>query len=70
MIYVGLTDDLITRKQEHGNPSDWWFRLFASEREARIWLKEKITKIGYTGGSHGGGWSYGYMYTITDKTKQ
>ena len=70
MKYVGLTDDPTTRKQSHGSPSDWWQRPFSSEREARIWEKAMIAKTGFTGGSGGEGWRYGYTYTITSSTRQ
>ena len=41
MKYVGLTDDPETRKEAHGNPSDWWQRSFSTEKEARQWEKER-----------------------------
>ena len=70
MKYVGLTADPKARKQEHGNPEDWWMRFFSNEREARIWLKEKVTKIGYRGGPVSAGWMFGYIYTITFLTNE
>ena len=70
MKYAGLTDDPETRKKAHGNPSDWWQRSFATEKEARQWEKEMLAKPGYKGGSSGEGWKYGYTYTITSTTKQ
>jgi hypothetical protein len=68
--YVGLTDDPKTRKEQHGNPKDWYQRKFSSEEEARKWEKEMLAKSGYTGGKGGRGWKYGYTYTITWSTKQ
>jgi hypothetical protein len=68
MKYVGLTDNPDVRKQQHGNPVDWWFRHFSTEKEARDWEKEMIDKTGYKGGPGGAGWKYGYTYTITANT--
>ena len=70
MKYVGLTDDPETRKEEHGNPSDWWQRRFNTEKEARDWESEMLAKPGYKGGPGGKGWRYGYTYTITSTTKE
>jgi len=70
MKYVGLTDNPSRRRQEHGNPSDWWQRIFVTEREARTWEKEMLEKPGYIGGPGGNGWKYGYTYTITSSTKE
>ena len=70
MKYVGLTDNPSRRRIEHGNPSDWWQRSFSTEREARNWEKEMLAKPGYTGGTGGDGWKYGYTYTITPSTVQ
>lgn len=68
--YVGLTDDLTRRRQEHGNPSDWRpEQTFATESEARTWEKNWLT-LGYQGGPGGEGWRYGYTYTITPQTIQ
>jgi hypothetical protein len=60
--YVGLTNDPDRRKQEHGNPRDWWQRTFTSEAEARRWEKDMLAK-GYDGDTGGGGWRYGYTFT-------
>ena len=68
MKYVGLTDNPSRRKVEHGNPHDWWQRSFTTESEARKWEKEMLAKLGYTGGTGGDGWRYGYTYTITSST--
>lgn len=70
MKYVGLTDDPVKRKIEHGSPPDWWQRQFASEKEARQWEKDTLAQDGYRGGPGGAGWRYGYTYTITGSTKQ
>ncbi len=70
MKYVGLTDEPDRRRQEHGNPSDWYQKIFNNEYEARIWEKEMLAKPGYTGGPGGEGWRYGYIYTITSSTIQ
>ncbi len=69
MKYAGLTDNPVRRRQEHGNPPDWWQRTFTTESEARQWEKEKLAQ-GYQGGTGGDGWRYGYTYTITPQTKQ
>ena len=53
MKYVGLTDDPASRKHEHGNPSDWWQKWFSTEKEARDWEKEMLSKPGYKGGTGG-----------------
>jgi hypothetical protein len=37
MKYVGLTEDPVKRKEEHGNPPDWWQKSFLAEKEARDW---------------------------------
>jgi hypothetical protein len=70
MKYVGLTDNPQQRKQEHGNPPDWWQRSFNTEKEARDWEKDMLSKSGYKGNPGGAGWRYGYTYTITATTKQ
>lgn len=68
MKYVGLTDDPDRRRQEHGNPSDWWQRKFDTEAETRKWKKDMLSRPGYTGNPGGEGWRYGYTYTITPST--
>ena len=66
--YVGLTDDPNTRKQQHGNQPDWTVTdPFATEQAARAWEKTQLAK-GHKGGLGGGGWRYGYWYTITSQT--
>ena len=70
MKYVGLTDNPTTRKQQHGNPIDWWVKTFQTENEARDWEKEMLSKPGYKGGTGGAGWKYGYTYTITSSTSE
>ena len=72
MIYVGLTDDPVRRRAEHGYPGDWQQTTiaFANEAAARIWEKAELAKPGRRGGTGGGGWRYGYMYTITPSTRQ
>ena len=70
MKYVGLTDDPETRKQQHGNPSDWWQKSFSSEEEARKWESDMLNQQGYKGGTGGSGWKYGYTYTVTNSTKE
>lgn len=69
--YVGLTDDLERRKQEHGNPVDWKTAgPFLTEEAARIWEKQYVGKPGYLGDTGGAGWKYGYWYTVTAFTRQ
>lgn len=70
MKYVGLTDDQQVRKQQHGNPPDWWYKTFSSEKEAREWEKDMLAKPNYMGGPGGAGWKYGYTYTITPYTRE
>jgi hypothetical protein len=70
MKYVGLTDDPEDRKAAHGNPVDWWQCEFATESKARGWEKAMLAKPGYTGGTGGSGWRYGYTYTITATTRE
>ena len=70
MQYVGLTNDLVRRRQEHGNPPDWKHYTFSTEVEARNWEKNMIASPGYEGGTGGEGWQYGYTYTITSSTIQ
>jgi len=67
--YVGLTDDPDRRKQEHGNPSDWYqTQRFTSEKAARDWEKQKLDN-GYLGDTGGAGWHYGYTFTKTSGTR-
>lgn len=68
MKYVGLTDDPQQRREDHGNPTDWWQRSFDTESEARAWEKEMLAKPCYTGGPGGEGWHYGYTYTMSSST--
>lgn len=71
MKYVGLTDDPILRKEDHGDPKDWKQFSFSSEAEAIKWERETLAKPGHEGGLNAGrGWHYGYMYTITDATRE
>ncbi len=66
---AGLTDDSATRKQAHGNPSDWWQRPLSTEKEARQWEKDMLAK-GYKGDTGGKGWKYGYTYSVTSSTRE
>jgi len=68
--YVGLTDDPDRRRTEHGNPADWQQARFDTEAAARTWEAQYFAKPGYQGGTGGGGWRYGYWYTITPQTRQ
>ena len=67
--YCGLTDDPIQRKQQHGNPRDWSTISLPNEDSARAW-ERKMLNMGYEGGTGGGGWRYGYTYTITAYTTE
>ena len=67
--YIGLTDDPAKRKQEHGHPTDWQqIGPFMSEQVARDWEKQCVAQPGYLGNPGGGGWKYGYWYTVTART--
>ncbi len=69
-MYVGLTDDPIQRRADHGNPRDWRVTApFATEAAARAWEKQMLA-AGYQGGPGGAGWKYGYTYTIAPGTNQ
>ncbi len=71
MWYVGLTDDPVRRRAEHGNPGDWQQTVpFQSEAAARAWEAEQLRRPGWQGGPGGSGWRYGYWYTITFSTRQ
>jgi hypothetical protein len=63
--YVGLTDDPGTRKIAHGYPADWWQKFFSTEKEARAWENEMLSKPGYKRGPGGEGWRYGYITSST-----
>ena len=66
--YVGLTDDLERRREEHGRPAGWkWYGPFHSEAAARDW-EEEMLRAGFVGGPGGAGWMYGYTYPITEDT--
>jgi hypothetical protein len=67
--YVGLTDDPARQKQEHGNPTDWSVVTFQSGTQARACEQQRLA-AGYEGGPGGGGWHFGYTFTITGFTKQ
>ena len=69
MKYVGLTDHPRIRKKEHRSPQDWHQEKFDSERQARNWEKRMLKERGFTGGTGGEGWMYGYTYTMTKGTK-
>ena len=69
VFYVGLTDIPQTRKQQHGNPSDWHEGSFTSEQQARDWEMRELAK-GHLGGPGGAGWRYGYWYTVTSSTAE
>ena len=68
MKYVGLTDDPVRRRQDHGNPKRWREIRFSVEKRAREWVKATAAKRGYTGGGTAG-WKYGYIYRITRRTR-
>jgi hypothetical protein len=70
MKYIGLTDDPNRRRQDHGNPYDWWECSFTSEDEARAWEKDMLSNPDHTGIPGGEGWRFGYIYTITPSTNQ
>ena len=69
--YVGLTDDPERRRNEHNNPPDWRIeRRFTSEREARQWEANELSRPGHCGGTGGEGWHVGYKYTVTPSTRE
>ena len=70
MKYLGLTDHLQEKKQEHGNPFDWVYFIFSTESMARSWKEEMLTEPSYKSGAQEDGWRYGYIYTITSTTRQ
>ena len=62
---VGLTDDPVRRKKEHGEPADFKIiQKFSSESDARKWERILIAQ-GYNGDTGGAGWRYGYTYSKT-----
>jgi hypothetical protein len=64
MRYAGLTDEPASRKQEHGNPSD--FRVmqqFTSETAARQWIRRMLAQ-GYAEDTNSKSWKYGYTFSI------
>ena len=65
--YVGLTNNLEQRKEQHGNPSGFRrVRAFRSEKAAREW-EEQMLKKGYNGDTGGKGWKYGYTFPVRGK---
>jgi hypothetical protein len=70
MKYVGLTDDPVRRRTEHGNPVDWVYQPLESELHARMWERMMLSQPGHMGGTGGAGRRYGYVYTITPSTVQ
>jgi hypothetical protein len=68
MYYVGLTDDPNRRWVEHGRPRDWRQFEFGSEAQARAWERGQLARSDVKGGPGGGGWRYGYFYTVTSTT--
>ncbi len=69
--YVGLTDDPVKRRVDHGSPQDWrQIGPFPNQDAARAWEKQELTKPNTRGGPGGAGWRYGYWYTITARTVQ
>lgn len=55
MMYVGLTDDPVRRRAEHGYPMDWQQMpiAFATEAAARAWEAAELSKPGRQGGKVG-----------------
>lgn len=71
MRYVGLTDKPVEKKRDHGNPQDFKLAIhFNSKTAARSWEKRMLKGSGYKGGTAGKGWKFGYIYTITNDTKE
>ncbi|KAA6461255.1 hypothetical protein DYQ86_13535 [Acidobacteria bacterium AB60] len=68
--FVGLTDDPARREQDHNNPKDWKQRTFATEDEARRWMKELLEDPEFETGAGDRGWRYGYTYTIRPWTRE
>lgn len=68
-MYVGLTDDPVRRRKEHGRPADLKMRRFNNEAVARAW-EAACHLRGALGGGGGSGWRYGYAYTITAYTTE
>lgn len=70
MKYFGLTDDPRKARADHANPVDWWEGEFETAEQAYVWEQVMSSRPGYTVGPKGQGWKWGYVYTITDDTKQ
>lgn len=63
MKYVGLTNNPEEIKKMHGNPNDWWIRIFTDEYEARKWMRVLVKNYGYKFAGNNDGWQYGFTFT-------
>jgi hypothetical protein len=69
--YVGLTDDPIRRRIEHGDPPDWRVEhWFWQEQDARAWRQLEAQRPAHCGGPDRGGWRFGYKYTVTGDSRE
>jgi len=69
MKFVGLTNNPDELKRIHGNPEDWWERVFSNEYEARKWMRVLVKNYGYKIAGMGYGWKYGFTYTPQQQYK-
>jgi len=68
--YVGLTNNLDQRKEQHGSPPGFRrVHAFRTEKEARAWEEQMLSK-GYKGDTGGKGWKYGYTFPVTRKKRK
>jgi len=72
MIFVGLTDNPMCSRLDHGKPADWSQQRFSDQAEARQWLAMMVDREGYTTSDalddeH---WQFGYTCTVSLGTKE
>jgi|RhiMethySRZTD1v2_1073278.scaffolds.fasta_scaffold342603_2 hypothetical protein len=63
--FVGLTDNPIRQRVEHGDPPDWRVtHWFWQERDARAWEQAESARPEHRGAARNSGWRFGYKFTI------
>jgi hypothetical protein len=68
LFYIGLTDNPLKKKLQHGSPEDWCQTgPFISEQAAKDWKKQYLGKPGFRVKPGGEGWKYGYWFKITPR---